>query len=122
SGDPDVAGVRQTIAAERKALAATRPGQRMQAVAELGDMREQAMRLPRKPMGGASSGASSGVRQPGFWQRLWHGLSKAVVVRRVGDTAGEQAAGGVSRQLLALDLAQAQAAYLAWDDASARAA
>jgi uroporphyrin-III C-methyltransferase len=106
--DPAYAGVRQSIAAERKALANTHPGRRQSDLDTLSRLRTAVDTLPLKAQGSAPKSASSG-----FWARVGHAFSRLVQVRR--DDELTPARRDLARTLTALDLAQAQAALLAWD-------
>ncbi|HET7663661.1 MAG TPA: uroporphyrinogen-III C-methyltransferase [Rhodanobacteraceae bacterium] len=116
-GDPALAGVRQTLDAERKALALTHPASRADDLAALAHLRAVITTLPLKPLDTNVQPAGRG-----FWQRVWHALSTAVVVRRVEGSTPSRADARMARQLAALDVAQAQAARLAWDAEATHAA
>lgn len=106
--DPAYAAVRQSIDNERKALAATHPGQRRSDLETLSRLREAADRLPLKPIDAMPTPVSTGFRA-----RLQRAFSGLVQIRR--DDAYTPARRDLARTLTALDLAQAQAALLAWD-------
>lgn len=116
-GDPALAGVRQTLDAERKALALTHPASRAADLAALAHLRAAIASLPLKPLGTNAKPVGQG-----FWQRVWHALSTAVVIRRADGSAPSLADARMARQLAALDVAQAQAARLAWDAEASHAA
>ncbi len=115
--DPALSGVRQTLDAERKTLAATHPASRAADLATLARLRGTIATLPLKPLDDQADKAPRG-----FWQRLWHALSTAVVVRHVGKSPQGLADAHLTRQLAALDVAQAEAARLAWDSGASHAA
>ncbi|HET6586784.1 MAG TPA: uroporphyrinogen-III C-methyltransferase [Oleiagrimonas sp.] len=116
-GDPALAGVRQTLDAERQALALTHPASRAADLAALAHLRAVIATLPLKPLDANTKPAGQG-----FWQRVWHALSTAVVVHRVDGSVPSMADARMARQLAALDAAQAQAARLAWDVEATHAA
>lgn len=109
-GDPALAGVRQTLDSERKALALMHPASRAADLSALAHLRAAIATLPLKPLDTNTKPAG-----PGFWQRVWHALSTAVVIRHVDGSVPSLADARMARQLAALDVAQAQAARLAWD-------
>lgn len=116
--DPALSGVRQTLAAERKALATIHPASRASDLAALARLRGTIATLPLKSLDDHQAS-----RAPqGFWQRLWHALSTTVVVRHVGKSPQGLADARLTRQLAALDVAQAEAARLAWDSGASHAA
>ena len=108
--DPAYAAVRQAIASERKALAATHPGQRHGDLDTLSRLREAVDDLPLKTATATGKGTGTGT---GFWSRLRKAFSGLVQVRR--EDAFTPTRRALARQLVALDLARAQAALLAWD-------
>lgn len=116
-GDPAYAGVKRSVDAARKRLAATHPAARAEDLATLAYLRGIIGQLPLKPLD-----AKPEAQPNGFWQRVWHALSTAVVVRRVDRSPQSLADARLTRQLVALDVAQAEAARLAWNDAAYRAA
>jgi uroporphyrin-3 C-methyltransferase len=116
--DPAVGGVRQSLDAERKALAATHPGTRSADLAALAQLRSAIMSLPLKPR----SGRGGASHPHGFWQRVWHALSTAVVIRRTHRSGQQVADAHLARELAALDVAQAEAARLAWRPKASHAA
>jgi uroporphyrin-3 C-methyltransferase len=106
--DPAYTAVRQTIATERKALAATHPGQRHGDLDTLSRLREAVDDLPLKTVAAVGEGTGKG-----FWSRVRKAFSGLVQVRR--EDAFTPTRRALARQLVALDLARAQAALLAWD-------
>ncbi len=106
--DPSYTAVRQSITEERKALAATHPGQRQRDLDTLSIMRAAVNILPLMPQA-----ASAQPNSTDFWGRVRQAFSGLVQIRR--EDAVTPARGELSRTLTALDLAQAQAALLAWD-------
>lgn len=116
--DPALAGVRRTLDAERKALAAAHPATRAADLATLADLRASIATLPLKPLDADAAKSSD----EGFWSRVWHALSTAVVIRRDDGSMQSVADARLTRKLAALDVAEAQAARLAWDAPASRAA
>ncbi|MEI7036699.1 uroporphyrinogen-III C-methyltransferase [Fulvimonas yonginensis] len=113
--DGAFSGVRQSIAAEREALAQRQS--RSAAIDALQQLRGAMDSLPLKPQDTPAAAAN-----PGFWARIRHALAGVVSVQRDDGTPLAVADARFARQLTALDLAQAQAALLAADDAAAHAA
>lgn len=117
---PRFAAVRQAIASERKALAASQPAARASWLEDLGKLRLAWQQLPL---------AQAPDKQPantdkGAWQRTLDTLSGLVKVRRTSGDPGSLAMADatLARQLGALELASAQAALLAGDASASRAA
>lgn len=115
-GDPAYASVRQSIARERQALEATQPGRRQNDLDRLAQMRADVASWPLKPLD--TPGKTSGQ---GFWQRVQHAFSGLVRIRRSTDDVSLHQR-DLARSLTALDLAQAEAALLDWNDAGFQAA
>lgn len=115
--DPALAGVRQTLTAERKALASTHPTSRAADLAALAHLRTVIGSLPLKPLDNDDDSVKRG-----FWQRVWHAVSTAVVVRRDDGSVQSLADARLVRRLTALNVAEAQAARLAWDAKASHAA
>lgn len=113
--DGAFSGVRQSLAAEREALAQSEP--RIRAIDTLQQLRGALQTLPLKPQDLPPGGAS-----PGAWARIRQALASVVSVQR--DTGAPLAVADArfARELTALDLAQAQAALLAADVDAAHAA
>jgi uroporphyrin-3 C-methyltransferase len=109
--------VRSSIANERATLTAAAVPARAHALDELASLRTQASSLPLA----ASGQVPRGEPDSGFLARTWHALSGILRVER--DSAPVPAADArIAHELLALDLAQAQSALLAFDEAGFRAA
>jgi uroporphyrin-3 C-methyltransferase len=115
--DTSFAGVRQSLNAEREALAATHPATRSSDLAALARLRAVLPELPPKPLDAPPPPATQG-----FWQRAWRALSGLVRVHRDSGAPLDVADARIARELAALDVAQAEAALLAYDDAGWRAA
>lgn len=116
--NPVFAPVRASAATERSALAAAAPPDRQAALDTLSKLRSD---LPSWPLatGAASSSSSS---KPGFWSRVAHSFGSIVKVTHDDGDLAEPADTRFARQALALDLAQAQEALLAFDHDTYRAA
>ena len=110
--DSAFAAVRQDVAAEREALAAVAPTARATDLATLADLRAQIPGLPLK----RDDAATEETAQPGFWQRAGAALGSIVRVSHDDGTPGGLADARIARELAALDVAQAEAAVLAYDD------
>jgi uroporphyrin-3 C-methyltransferase len=119
--NPAYAPVRASATTERDALAAVAPPSRQSALDTLSALRGKVASLPLASAETAAS-ASSAPQKPGFWSRVGHAFGGIVKVSRDNGKAVPLADARFARQALALDLAQAQEALLAFDDATYRAA
>lgn len=118
--NPAYAPVRSAAEAERDELAAAAPPSRQTALDTLSNLRGKVTSLPLISV--ASSAASSSAPPPaGFWSRIGHAFSGIVTVSRDNDKHGLTTP-RFARQTLALDLAQAQEAMLAFDETTYRSA
>lgn len=109
-------GVQQSIDAEHEALVKSQAADPAQALDSVMQLRNDVPKLPLKPLD------ESGPQQnEGAWSRLWHALRSVVQIRRDNGAPIDIADARIARELLALDLAQAQAALLAWDNGAATA-
>jgi uroporphyrin-3 C-methyltransferase len=115
--DSAFAGVRQSLDAERDALVATHPATRDSNLAALAQLRAALPALPLRPLDAPPTAATQG-----FWQRTWRALSGLVQVHHDSGAPLDVADARLARELAALDVAQAEAALLAWDDDAYRAA
>ena len=115
--DPAYAELAQTVEAQRQALLAVRLPARAADLATLGRLRAQAPMLPIRREDGAPTAASQGVLA-----RIGAALSGLVRIQRSAHAPLAAASAGLARELLMLDLAQAQSALLAWDNDGYRAA
>lgn len=114
--DPAYAEFAQTVEAQRQALLAVRLPARAADLATLGRLRAQAPLLPIRRDDGAPP-------QPrGVLARIGAALSGLVRIQRSAHAPLAAASAGLARELLMLDLAQAQSALLAWDNDGYRAA
>lgn len=116
--DPAFAPVRASVANERAALAAAAPPAREHALDMLNVLRAQ---LPSLPLAEPEIGAAKQVDK-GAWSHLWHALSGVLRIEHDGDAPLPAADARFARELAALDLAQAQAGLLAFDDPAFHAA
>ena len=119
--NPAYAPVRASATTERDALAAAAPPSRQAALDTLSALRGKAASLPL--VSAETTAASSAAPQkPGFWSRVGNALGGLVKVSRDNEAAAPLTDTRFARQTLAVDLAQAQEALLAFDDATYRAA
>ncbi|TCV96059.1 uroporphyrin-3 C-methyltransferase [Luteibacter rhizovicinus] len=110
--DGAFSGVRQSLGAEREALAAIRPATREHDLETLAALRAQLPELALKPLDSARpTGAPVS-----FWQRAGQALGSVVSVRRDDAAPLAAADGRIARELAMLDIAHAEAAILAYDD------
>lgn len=109
--DPAYAELAQTIEVQRQALLAARPPARAVDLATLGRLRAQVPLLPMRRDDGASSAPPQGVLA-----RIGAALSGLVRIQRSAHAPLAAVSAGLARELLLLDLAQAQSALLAWDN------
>jgi uroporphyrin-III C-methyltransferase len=116
--DSAFAAVRQSLTAEREALAAVAPSARANDLATLADLRAQIPTLPLKDLD-----APVGDNETrGFWQRAGDALGSIVKVSHDDGTPMGLADDRIARELAALDVAHAEAAVLAYDDLGRAAA
>lgn len=111
--NPAYAPVRASATTERDALAAAAPPSRQAALDALTDLRNEAASLP---LASAAPASASTVSKPGFWSRVGHAFSGIVSVSREKGPAAPPTATRFAHDTLALDLAQAQEALLAFQD------
>ncbi|HWU75412.1 MAG TPA: uroporphyrinogen-III C-methyltransferase [Rhodanobacter sp.] len=108
--DGAFSGVRQSIEAERDALAKSQPVSQASALQQLTTLRDTLAGLPLKPLDTVPGGTSSDA-----WSRIRRALGSVVNVQRDDGAPLAVADARFARELAALDLAQAQAALLAHD-------
>lgn len=108
--DGAFSGVRQSIQAEREALLKSQPANQAGALQQLQALRGAMDSLPLKPLDAPAAGQVRNV-----WSRIRDALANVVVVRRDNGAPLAVADARFARELVALDLAQAQAALLAHD-------
>lgn len=114
--DQAFSGLRRDIDDERQALLQSEPASSDAVLARLAQLRADASTLPLKPMDATAAPAT------GAWARVARALSSVISIHRDNGAPLAIADAGLVRQLLALDLAQAQAAVLARDTDAAHAA
>jgi uroporphyrin-3 C-methyltransferase len=115
--DGAFSGLRQSVTAEREALERAAASHDDMALAQLQQLRGQVAAWPLRPLDAPASAASTGV-----WSRIGHALSDVVRVERDDGTPLAVTDARVARELVALDLANAEAALLAHDPVAYRAA
>jgi uroporphyrin-3 C-methyltransferase len=120
--NPAYAPVRASATTERDALAAVAPPSRQAALDTLSTLRGKVPSLPLASTQAATAATAAAPPKPGFWSRVGNAFSGIVKVSRDSGKAVTLADARFARQTLALDLAQAQEALLAFDDATYRAA
>lgn len=108
--DGAFSGVRLSIQSEREALLKSGPASQDSALQQLQTLRDDVASWPLKPLDNAGAGQS-----PDVWSRIRRALAGVISVQR--DSGAPLAIADVrfARELVALDLAQAQAALLAHD-------
>ncbi|MGH8190697.1 MAG: uroporphyrinogen-III C-methyltransferase [Rhodanobacteraceae bacterium] len=116
--NPVYAPVRASAITERNALAATAPPSRQTSLDTLSALRGK---LASWPLATASVAATP-ASKPGFWSRVARSFSGIVSVTRDHGGVTPPVDAPFARQAVALDLAQAQEALLAFDDGMYRAA
>jgi uroporphyrin-3 C-methyltransferase len=109
--DAAFSGVRQSIDAERDALLKSQPLSQDAALQQLGTLRDELASWPLKPLDAPATASSVA----GPWSRIAHALAGVISVQRDHGAPMAVADGRLTRELVALDLAQAQAALLAHD-------
>jgi uroporphyrin-3 C-methyltransferase len=107
--DGAFSGLRQSVNAEREALVKSQPASQAGALQQLVALREALATLPLKPL---DSGATEATDA---WSRIRRALAGVVSVQRDDGAPLAVADARFARELAALDLAQAQAALLAYD-------
>jgi len=109
--DATFAGLRQSITAERDALAKSQPANQASALQQLTELRGDLATLPLKTPDNPSTAAQS----QSIWQRIKQALASVVSVQRSNGAPLAVADARFARELASLDLAQAQTALLAYD-------
>jgi uroporphyrin-3 C-methyltransferase len=102
-------GLRQSVNAEREALVKSQPASQAGALQQLVALRGDLADLPLKPLDSHAAEATDA------WSRIRHALAGVVSVQRDDGAPLAVADARFARELAALDLAQAQAALLAYD-------
>ncbi|WP_266159828.1 uroporphyrinogen-III C-methyltransferase [Dyella silvatica] len=108
--DGAFSGLRQSVAAEREALAKSQPVSQASALNTLTQLRAEIIVLPLKALDSSGEAPTSGT-----WSRIKQALSGVINVRRDNGAPLAVADARFARELAALDLAQAQVALLAYD-------
>ncbi len=108
--DGAFSGLRQSIAAEREALAKSQPVSVSASLATLASLRAAMIELPLRPLDTPASSSTSGS-----WARIVSALNNVVKVQRTNGAPLSVADARFARELAGIDLAQAQAALLASD-------
>lgn len=119
--NPAYAPVRASATTERDALAAAAPPSRQTAMDTLSNLRGKIAGLPLATRETAAAN-SAGSQNPGFWSRVGHAFGGIVKITRDNGKATSLADARFAHETLALNLAQAQEALLAFDDTAYRAA
>lgn len=109
--DGAFSGLRQSIQAEHEALVKSQPAGQVGALDALTQLRASVANLPLKPLDEDAQAAPADA-----WTRIRRALSSVVTVQRVSASPLAVADVRFARELVALDLAQAQAALLAYDN------
>jgi uroporphyrin-III C-methyltransferase len=107
--DGAFSGLRQSVNAEREALAKSQPASQAGALQQLVALRGGLADLPLKPLDSHAAEATDA------WSRIRRALAGVVSVQRDDGAPLAVADARFARELAALDLAQAQAALLAYD-------
>jgi uroporphyrin-3 C-methyltransferase len=111
--DGAFSGLRQSINAEREALAKSQPASQAAALDALTRLRAAMATLPLKPLDRADAVAAPETA----WTRVRHAVVDVIRVQRVNGAPLAVADARFARELAGLELAQAQAALLAYDGA-----
>jgi uroporphyrin-III C-methyltransferase len=110
-------GVRQSIDAEHEALLKSQPADREQMLDTVVQLRNDLANLPLKPLDEPATSENNGV-----WARIRHALFSVIQIQRDNGAPIDIADARIAREMVALDLAQAQAALIAWDNDACNAA
>jgi uroporphyrin-3 C-methyltransferase len=108
--DGSFSGLRQSIGAEHDALVKSQPASQAGALQQLVELRGTLATLPLKPLDNPNENTA-----PDAWSRIGHALASVVSIQRDNGAPLAVADARFARELAALDLAQAQAALLAYD-------
>ncbi|WP_426701102.1 uroporphyrinogen-III C-methyltransferase [Rhodanobacter sp. Col0626] len=115
--DGAFSGLRQSINAEREALAKSQPASQASALQQLTALRGALATLPLKPLDTNDHATTTDA-----WSRIGHALAGVISVQRDNGAPLAVADARFARELAALDLAQAQVALLAYDSKEYEAA
>jgi uroporphyrin-3 C-methyltransferase len=108
--DGAFSGLRQSVAAEREALAKSQPVSQAAALNTLTQLRADITALPLRALDSSGDAPTGGT-----WARIKHALAGVINLRRDNGAPLAVADARFARELAALDLAQAQVALLAYD-------
>lgn len=108
--DGAFAALQQSVEVERHALLATQPVAQADAAIKVAALRDRLPVLPLKPLDATAAAPTTGA-----WARIVRALGGVVSVQRDDGAPLLAADARFARELVALDLAQAQAALLAHD-------
>jgi uroporphyrin-3 C-methyltransferase len=109
--DPAYVSVRQSIASERDALVKSQPANQASSLQQLTELRSDFATLPLKPL----DTQTASLQAPTMWERIKHALASVISVQRSNGAPLAVADARFARELAGLDLAEAQAALLAYD-------
>jgi len=109
--DGAFSGLRQSITAEREALARSQPAGQAAALDALNQLRAASIAWPLKPLDRTEDSAAADTA----WMRVRRSLADVIRVQRTNGAPLAVADARFARELVGLDLAQAQAALLAYD-------
>ncbi|MGN6228127.1 MAG: uroporphyrinogen-III C-methyltransferase [Dyella sp.] len=110
--DGAFSGLRQSVAAEREALEQRASVHADAALQRLQQLRGALGDLPLKPLDAPAEASADGV-----WARIGHALASVVSIERDNGAPMAVADARLTRELVALDLAHAESALLAHDEA-----
>jgi len=109
--DGTFSSLRQSITAERDALAKSQPASQASSLQQLTELRDDLATLPLKALDNPTGNDQSLT----VWQRIKQALASVVSVQRANGAPLAVADARFARELASLDLAQAQTALLAYD-------
>lgn len=109
--------VQQSIDAEHEALSKSQTADPAQQLDSVMQLRNDLPNLPLKPLDEPTAQESVGV-----WARIRRALAGVIQIHRDNGAPVDIADARLARELVALDLAQAQAGLLAWDNDATAAA
>jgi uroporphyrin-3 C-methyltransferase len=110
-------GVQQNIDAEHEALVKNQAADPQHMLDSVAQLRNDLPELPLKPLDEPTVQENNSV-----WARIKRALYGVIQIKRDNGAPVDIADARMARELVALDLAQAQAALLAWDDEAGSAA
>lgn len=110
-------GVRQSVDAEQEALRKSQTTDHEPLLSAVAQLRNDLPNLPLKPLDAPVTNQDNGV-----WARIRRALYSVIQIQRDNGAPIDIADARIARELVALDLAQAQAALIAWDDTACASA